>query len=139
MAANVSGNSNGSSIKKTFSRVLMILALLIVLSFTIFYFVAGFTYSEGIRAGLLIKFSSKGYLIKTYEGEINVGGLQQADKNIISVNNIWTFSVKDAAVAQKLMNVEGRYVSLHYKEVIHNFFWQGETKYFVDGVEVIKE
>ena len=132
-------NNNGSSIKKSFSRILMILALVIVVGFGIFYFVAGYTYSEGIRAGLLIKFSSRGYVLKTYEGELNIGGLQQEDKNIISVNNKWTFSVKDDAVAKQLMNVEGRYVSLHYKEVIHNFFWQGDTKYFVDGVEVIKD
>ncbi len=138
MATNTSGNNSGS-VKKTFSRVLIIIALVIVVGFGIFYLVAGYTYSEGIRAGLLIKFSSRGYVMKTYEGELNIGGLQQEDKNIISVNNKWAFSVKDDAVAKQLMTVEGRYVSLHYKEVIHNFFWQGDTKYFVDGVQVIKD
>jgi hypothetical protein len=37
------------------------------------------------------------------------------------------------------MNLEGRKVSLHYKEIIKNMPWQGETKYFVDGVKLIKE
>ncbi|MCS6818717.1 MAG: hypothetical protein RMJ53_01305 [Chitinophagales bacterium] len=126
-------NKAASILKKGF----IIVFGLLLLAGILYYFIAGYTYSEGNRAGLLIKFSRKGYIFKTYEGELNLGGLQPAP-NTVGVNMIWKFSVRDKAVAEKLMKYEGKYVSLHYKEVIKNFFWQGETRYFVDDVEEIK-
>jgi hypothetical protein len=59
--------------------------------------------------------------------------------NTAQMNMQWNFSVNDQAVADTLMNLEGRKVSLHYKEIIKNMPWQGETKYFVDGVKLIKD
>lgn len=99
--------------------------------------VSSYTYSEGHRAGLLVKFSKKGYVFKTYEGELNLGGIN-TDKQQMMVNNIWTFSVNDPAAADSLMKCEGRYVRLHYRERLKSFFWQGETNYFVDDVSVIR-
>jgi hypothetical protein len=121
---------------KIFKKILIGLAVLCVAGGLLFYFISGYTYSEGNRAGLLIKFSRKGYLFKTYEGELNLGGLQPKAQTV-GVNMIWHFSVRDKKVAEKLMHYEGKYVSLHYREVIRNFFWQGDTRYFVDGVEEI--
>jgi hypothetical protein len=126
-----------SSFKKVITKVLLWLVALVVLAMVAIYFIGGFTYSEGNRAGLLIKFSKKGYLFKTSEGELNIGGLQPTPQTV-GTNLIWTFSVKDKAIAEKMMNYEGKYVSLHYREVVKNFFWQGDTKYFVDEVEEIK-
>ena len=48
------------------------------------------------------------------------------------------FSVKDEAVAYKLMEMEGKIIRVHYKEKIKNLPWQGDTKYFVDQVEEVK-
>lgn len=126
-----------SSPKRVIKRFLVGFFVFLVLIAMAVYFVSGLTYSEGNRAGLLIKFSKKGYLFKTYEGELNLGGLQPTPQTI-GANLIWSFSVKDPKVAEKLMNYEGKYVSLHYREVIKSFFWQGDTKYFVDEVEEIK-
>lgn len=109
---------------------------LIALAVTILVF--SFTYSEGSRAGVIIKFSKKGYVFKTYEGELNLGGIGNIP-NTAQLNQIWEFSVKNQQVADTLMGLEGRKVSLHYKEKIKNLPWQGETKYFVDGVEVLSE
>jgi hypothetical protein len=52
---------------------------------------------------------------------------------------LWQFSVREQSVADTLMNLEGRKVSLHYKEIIKNMPWQGETEYFVDGVKLIND
>ena len=111
---------------------------LVLLVSIIYYVYATFTYSEGIRAGLLFKFSKKGFICKTYEGELNLGGVN-ADSQAGLVNNIWVFSVNDNAAAEELMGMEGKYVRLKYKEVNKSFFWQGETNYFVYDVEEVEK
>lgn len=118
-------------------KILLILALIVVIALTILYFVFNFTYSEGTRAGVLYKFSKRGYVFKTYEGELNIGGVGNIP-NTAQGNMVWNFSVTDKAFADTLHNYEGKKVSLHYKEKIKSFWWQGETNYFVDGVEAVE-
>lgn len=126
--------SKSTSIVK---KIVLFFTLIVIAVVVVFYLVSSYTYSEGSRAGLLIKFSKKGYLFKTYEGQLNIGGIQPST-GTVGVNLMWDFSVRDRKVADELMQSEGKYVSLHYREVVKNFWWQGETKYFVDGVEEIK-
>jgi hypothetical protein len=127
--------SNPSSIlRKILFGFLGVAIVALVITFLVF----SFTYSEGSRAGVIIKFSKKGYVFKTYEGELNLGGMGNVP-NTAQFNQIWECSVKDQQIADTLMGLEGRKVSLHYKEKIKNLPWQGETKYFVDGVEVLNE
>lgn len=119
-------------------KIIMITSLIILVVLSITFLIFNYTYSEGNRAGVVIKFSKKGYLLKTYEGELNLGGMGNIP-NTAQQNMLCLFSVKDQSVAETLMNLEGRKVSLHYKEIIKNMPWQGETKYFVDGVKLIKD
>jgi hypothetical protein len=125
-------NKSGFSIGKWLLRLLMLVIVLLVAA----YFICGITYSEGNRAGVLMKFSKKGLAFKTYEGELNIGGVGNI-ANTAQMNQVWEFSVKDQATADTLMQMEGRKVSLHYKQALKNMFWQGETPYFVDGAKVI--
>ena len=85
-------------------------------------------YSEGIRAGELVKFSHKGVIIKTWEGQISQG---------VSESLQFEFSVEDSQdqVKQDLMNLQGKYVKLHYFERYKTLFWLGDTKYFITKVE----
>jgi hypothetical protein len=85
-------------------------------------------YSEGERSGELIKFSHKGVIAKTWEGEISQG---------ISGAQIFTFSVlnKDQDVIKKLTAYQGTYVKLRYIERYTTFFWMGDTHYFITHVE----
>jgi hypothetical protein len=91
-------------------------------------------YSDGERAGLLQKFSHKGWVCKTYEGELAlyvVAGVQP---------EIWHFSVRDAALARQLSSAVGQRVQLHYTEhrgVPTDCF--GETGYFVDRINTIAD
>jgi hypothetical protein len=107
-------------------------------SFAIGYFAfAGYTYSEGSRTGVLLKFSKKGYVFKTWEGELNLGGMTQEGGTML--NNIWQFSVRkeeDSAITD-LKNYEGKRIRLSYKEKMRHFPWQGETNYFVYKVEQV--
>jgi hypothetical protein len=86
---------------------------------------------------VLIKFSKKGYVLKTYEGELNLGAVGNVP-NTANMNQSWEFSVSDADVAKQLMTLEGQKVSLHYREKVKPMPWQGDTHYFVDGVKVIE-
>ena len=89
-------------------------------------------YSDGDRAGVLQKFSRKGWICKTYEGELAVSytpGMAPV---------LWYFTVRDEAVADKVRQAQGKRVVLHYNEhrgVPSDCF--GETQYYVDGVRVI--
>ena len=91
-------------------------------------------YSDGERAGLLQKFSRKGWVCKTYEGELAlyvVAGVQP---------EIWHFSVRDELLARRLSAAVGQRVQLHYTEhrgVPTDCF--GETGYFVDRINTIGE
>ena len=96
---------------------------------TFVYFV---TFSEGYRAGELIKFSEKGVVFKTWEGELSQG---------ISNEKPFMFSVLDSdeEVIDKLVFLQGKRVRLTYKERYRTFAWWGDTRYFVSSVEKIKK
>jgi hypothetical protein len=126
-----------SSVKRFFRKLVLYFFFLLAIVLTGLYFYFNFTYSEGNRAGMLTKFSTKGYIFKTYEGELNVGSVQTTGGTSVA-NNAWAFSVKDEELAQRLSLMEGKMVRLHYREKIKNLPWQGETKYFVDKVELLK-
>ena len=111
------------------------IAIAVIAIFTIIN--VTFTYSEGNRAGRLIKFSHKGYLFKTYEGELNLGGINTVNGGML-VNNMWLFSVTDNAVADSLSRLEGKDIRLHYKEKMATLPWRGDTKYIVDRVIEVK-
>ena len=92
-----------------------------------------YTYSDGNRAGKLIKFSHRGYLFKTYEGEMNLGGINTTNGGVL-INNMWLFSVSDRSVADSLSKLEGKDITVHYKEKLSTLPWRGDTKYIVDKV-----
>lgn len=118
--------------KKRFRKFLIISLLVIVFGFWIFYLICGLSYSEGTRSGVLTKVSKKGYVFKTYEGEINIGGIDQGDGTIMPLT-VFKFSVLDKGTYQKLDSLQGRKVVVTYKQVFKNLFWQGETDYFISG------
>jgi hypothetical protein len=122
--------------KKRFRKFLIIFTLALVLGFWLFVLICGLSYSDGTRSGILTKVSRKGYVFKTYEGELNVGGFNQGDGTILPAS-IFKFSVRDDKVYRKLDSLQGRKVILSYKQVYKNFFWQGETDYFIHDVRTM--
>ncbi|HQQ94540.1 MAG TPA: 6-phosphogluconate dehydrogenase [Bacteroidia bacterium] len=130
-------NQHSSKNSGRFSRFFRWAALTLVLAMLAYYFICGITYSEGTRSGVLTKISKRGYVFKTYEGELNIGGLNQGDGTIMPLS-IFKFSVQDDKVYLALQDAQGRKVVLFYKEVIKSFFWQGESNYFVYKATVVK-
>lgn len=112
----------------TWAISILVLGLIIYLLFATIY-----TYSDGNRAGRIIKFSHKGYIFKTYEGELNLGGVSTTNGGIL-INNMWQFSVADKSVADSLSTLEGKDVTLHYKEKLTVLPWRGDSKYIVDKI-----
>ena len=92
----------------------------------------GFSYSSGERVGYVQKLSHKGWLCKTWEGElqmINVPG---------STPILFTFSVRSDSIARAIEAAAGKQVSLRYEEhrgVPTSCF--GDTNYYVTGVRVL--
>lgn len=108
--------------------ILLLLLVLAPAGYT--WFTLNWSYSDGERVGVLQKLSRKGWLCKTYEGEIAmyvVGGVAP---------QIWAFTVRDPKVAENLNRSLGRRVRLHYDEhrgIPTSCF--GDTQYFVDRGE----
>jgi hypothetical protein len=127
----------GDKNRGRFSRFFKWAALTLLVAFTAYYFICGITYSEGTRSGVLTKISKRGFVFKTFEGELNIGGLNQGDGTIMPLS-IFYFSVKNEDVYNLLQDSQGKKVVLHYKEVLHSFFWQGDTNYFVYKASTVK-
>lgn len=113
--------------------ILLLLLFIAVLLFALYVWLAlSFDYSAGERAGYVQKFSRKGWICKTWEGELAMVNLPGA------MPEIFSFSVRDDAVAARLNESLGRRVRLHYEQ--HKFVPTscfGETEYFVTAIEPV--
>jgi ketopantoate reductase len=108
------------------------LGAIVVLFAAYLWFALTWSYSDGERAGYVQKFSKKGVIVKTWEGELTMVVLPgtTAEK--------FLFTVRDDAVAAQVNQTLGKRVALSYEEhvgVPTNLF--GETGYFVTGVRTI--
>jgi hypothetical protein len=91
-----------------------------------------FSYSEGDRIGFVQKFSHKGWVCRTWEGELAMTPVPG------SAPQIFSFTVRDQAVVKRIQDAEGKRVALRYKEkrgVPSSCF--GDTRYFIADVRVL--
>ena len=110
--------------------------IFLVLLFGISFFVWWryyYTYSEGNRYGLLQKFSRRGNIFKTYEGDMVLSSIK-TNANVSIASEKFYFSVTDKAVAEKLNNMQGHSITVHYKQKNSPAFWRGDSEYIVDSV-----
>jgi len=111
-----------------------LLVIAVALGALYFWAMLKWSYSSGERAGWVQKFSHKGWICKTWEGEMAMVSMPGAatEKFLFTV---WNDSTADAI--NKLM---GRRVSLHYEQKIGlptSCF--GDTRYFVTKVTAVEE
>ena len=104
----------------------------IVLGFTAFtWLTLHWSYSDGERAGFLQKLSRKGWICKTWEGEMALVTLPG------TVAEKFLFTVRDDDIAKQLNAVVGKRVTVHYEQrkwIPTSCF--GDTEYFVTSVQV---
>ncbi len=93
----------------------------------------GYTYSSGQRVGYVQKLSERGWICKTWEGELAMSNVPGA------IPEKFAFSVRDDSIARLINASEGRRVSLEYEQHVNvpsSCF--GDTEYFVVGVRELK-
>src|SRR5215213_2088413 len=122
--------------RKTGKRIIRTAVLILLLAVIVFIFWKYyFTYSDGERFGLLQKFSRKGNIFKTYEGEMILSSVR-GNTNVTIASEKFYFSVGNKNVADQLMRLQGRNVTVHYKQKNGTLPWRGESEYIVDSVRV---
>jgi hypothetical protein len=125
------------AVKKTKKILKWILTLIIIFLGTFIYWKYFYTYSEGFRAGLLQKFSHKGAIFKTYEGEMILSSVSSTS-NVAIASEKFFFSVPKKELAIQFDTLQGRNVILHYIEKNGPVFWRGDSRYLVDSIAVRK-
>jgi hypothetical protein len=117
-------------------RILTIFFLVLLLGAALFvWWRYYFTYSDGNRFGLLQKFSRRGSMFKTNEGELILSSVR-GNANVPLASEKFFFSVTDSRVADQLNNLQGRSITVHYKEKNSAAFWRGDSPYIVDSVRI---
>lgn len=106
---------------------------LIIILVSFVYFKYFFTYSEGYRAGLLQKFSNKGLVFKTYEGELILSSVSSTS-NVTLASEKFQFSVLKKDVSPMFDTLQGRNVIVHYTEKKGIVPWRGDSRYIVDSI-----
>ncbi len=118
-----------------FKRIMPAVLVLGLLVAAYFWLVLHWSYSSGERAGWIQKLSDKGWICKTWEGElalVSMPGAAQVEK--------FAFTAANDEVAAELVKLMGRRVSLHYEERVGlptSCF--GDTRHFVTKVTVSNE
>ena len=115
-------------------RAVLLIAALLALAALYLWLALQWSFSSGERAGWVQKLSSKGWVCKTWEGELAVLSVPgtQPEK--------FTFTIRDDAVAERVTRAMGKRVALHYEEKVGlpgSCF--GDTRYFITGVTISDE
>jgi len=112
---------------------LLLLAIPVVAAIWIWAMMS-WSYSAGERAGWVQKFSKKGWICKTWEGELALVTMPG------TAQEKFHFTVWDDSVAEKINKAMGKRVSLHYDEKVGlpgTCF--GETRHWVSGVKEVED
>ncbi len=123
-----------SGLRKLLAGLVALIVIVVSLFFAYVWITLHWTYSAGERAGLMQKFSQKGWICKTWEGELLLTTMPGL------VPEKFEFTVRDEAVARQLIDNAGKRLVLTYvqhKGVPSSCF--GDTEYFVEKMQVFKE
>ena len=115
-------------------RIAAVLIAIVLLVAGYFLIVFNWSYSEGERAGWVQKFSSKGWLCKTWEGEMAMVSMPG------STAEKFVFTVWDEATAEQIVKLMGKRVALHYEQKVGiptTCF--GDTRYYATRVSAAEE
>jgi hypothetical protein len=116
---------------KRFIRTFVILALVILVG--IIYWFGFNTYGTGERTGIVIKFTNKGNVFKTNEGEMWLSCRQMTNPDK------FYFSVTSDSIANLIRELQDGCVQLNYVQYRMILPWRGDSKYIVTGVRKITD
>ena len=117
-------------------KVLMwLIILIVIIAGTLIYWRFFYTYSEGYRAGLLQKFSHKGAIFKTYEGEMILSSISST-QDVAIASEKFQFSVINKSLIRQFDTLQGERVIVHYRQKNRPVFWRGDSPYLVDSLKL---
>ena len=122
-------------VSKTKKVLKWLLFLILIIGVSFIYWKYFFTYSEGYRAGLLQKFSNKGIIFKTYEGEMILSSVSST-RDVALASEKFLFTVTNKSLVRQFDTLQGQSVIVHYKQKNAPLFWRGDSPYLVDSLNV---
>jgi hypothetical protein len=122
-------------VRKTKIVLRWLLIIILIIGSIIIYWKYFYTYSDGYRAGLLQKFSHKGMIFKTYEGEMVLSSVSSS-RDVALASEKFYFSLTNKSLIRQLDTLQGEMVIVHYKQKNSTAFWRGDSQYLVDSVKV---
>ncbi len=114
----------------------LLVAVLVLLGLAALYLwaAATWTYSDGERAGYVQKFSRKGWICKTWEGELAMVSMPG------TAQEKFAFTVHDPAIAEQINKSMGQRVAVHYEQKVGiPTDCLGETPYWVNHLSVVPD
>ncbi len=112
----------------------MFFVILLLVGGVIFWWKYYYNYGDGgSRTGLLQKFSHKGNIFKTYEGELVLSSVSSTN-NVAMASEKFLFSVENDSIAKVIQSFDGKRVKLHYVEKKGALPWRGDSQYIVDEI-----
>lgn len=124
-----------NTVRKTKKFFRWIIAILVIVLAVFVYLKYFYTYSEGYRSGLLQKFSRKGIVFKTYEGEMILSSVV-TDKQIAIASEKFFFTMINKDITRQFDTLQGQNVIVHYIQKGGAVFWRGDSRYLVDSIQV---
>lgn len=122
-------------VRKTKKFFRWLLFLIVIIAGIFVYWKYFYTYSEGYRAGLLQKFSHKGTLIKTYEGEMILSSVATT-RDVAIASEKFLFTVTNKSLIRQFDTMQGETVIVHYRQKNGSVFWRGDSQYLVDSIKL---
>ena len=123
------------TVRRTKKIVKWITFIVLVVLAAFIYWKYFYTYSEGYRAGLLQKFSSKGTVFKTYEGEMILSSVSST-KDVALASEKFYFTLINKELVRSFDMLQGKNIIVHYKQKNGAMFFRGDSEYLVDSVRV---
>ena len=128
------GPDGGPDNHTTMKKLLLALVVIVALAGLYFWSAFSWSYSSGERAGWVQKLSKKGWICKTWEGELAMVSMPGATPEK------FYFTITDDAVAEQVNRLMGKRASLHYEEKVGlptSCF--GETRHYVTSARVAED
>ncbi len=126
---------------RTKTKFITIGAIVVAIALVCFvYFRYYYVFGEGVKAGDLNFVVYKGYVFKTYEGQLIQAGFKGGKGTATGVQSYeFNFSIEDKQIAEILMHSGGKTVELHYKEYLGALPWRGKEKHIVYSIVNISD
>src|SRR5512133_1555720 len=114
------------TVRKTKKILKWIAFIVVVVLATYIYWQYFYTYSEGYRAGLLQKFSSKGNVFKTYEGEIILSSISST-RDVALASEKFYFTLRNKSLIRQFDTLQGDNIIVHYRQKKGKLFCRGDS------------